>query len=54
MVKDRLVADLLPDIRQVLDGQPYISPSVQHCAGGYRWTMSLPLPLPSHTLDNRY
>ena len=30
VVKDRLVADLLPAIRQVLNGQPFISPSVPH------------------------
>ena len=30
VVKDRLVADLLPAIRQVLDGQSFISPSVPH------------------------
>jgi len=30
VVKDRLVADLLPAVRQVLAGETFISPSVQH------------------------
>ena len=30
VVKDRLVADLLPAVRQVLAGEAFISPSVQH------------------------
>jgi DNA-binding NarL/FixJ family response regulator len=30
VVKDRLVADLLQAIRTVLDGQPFISPTVAH------------------------
>ena len=29
VVKDRLVADLLPAIRQVLDGETFVSPSIQ-------------------------
>jgi DNA-binding NarL/FixJ family response regulator len=28
VVKDRLVADLLPAVRQVLSGQAFVSPSV--------------------------
>ncbi len=28
VVKDRLVADLLPAVRQVLAGQPFVSPSI--------------------------
>jgi DNA-binding NarL/FixJ family response regulator len=28
VVKDRLVADLLPAVRQVLSGQPFVSPSI--------------------------
>ena len=30
VVKDRLVADLLPAIRTVLNGQAFVSPSVDH------------------------
>ena len=30
VVKDRLVADLFPAIRQVLGGRAFISPSLQH------------------------
>lgn len=30
VVKDRLVADLLPAVRQVLAGEAFVSPSVQH------------------------
>jgi DNA-binding NarL/FixJ family response regulator len=30
VVKDRLVADLLPAIRRVLAGETFVSPSVQH------------------------
>jgi DNA-binding NarL/FixJ family response regulator len=30
VVKDRLVADLLPAIRHVLAGEPFVSPSVKH------------------------
>jgi len=30
VAKDRLVADLLPAIRRVLAGEPFVSPSVKH------------------------
>jgi len=30
VVKDRLVADLLPAIREVLAGKSFVSPSIRH------------------------